>query len=117
MKTLSTTAVMHVSDLKSAVTYYTGILDFKLDFEFGEYIGLIYDDTCIHLSAPNHPGIKKTPGNALFCIDCDEVNTYYDLISKKGAQIITPLADRAYGVRDFAVNDQDGNTLVFGMAI
>lgn len=61
--------------------------------------------------------MKKAPGNAHFCIDCDEVDEYYNLISEKDALISVPIADRQYGVRDFAVNDPDGNTLVFGKAI
>lgn len=36
---------------------------------------------------------------------------------KKGAAITVPLDKRPYGMRDFAVDDLDGNTLVFGKAI
>ena len=35
----------------------------------------------------------------------------------RGAWIIVPPADRAYGMRDFNVLDPDGNTLVFGMSL
>ena len=118
MKTLSLTAVIHVTDLQSAATYYTDILGFKVDFKFGDYMGLTYgDDVCIHLNGPTNQGTRKAPGGAHFCIDCDEVDAYYNLISEKGALIIVPMADREYGMRDFAVNDKDGNTLVFGKAI
>ena len=117
MKALSATVVIHVSDLNRALTYYTAILGFTVDFKLAEYAGLILGDVCIHLSGPANPGMKKMPGNAHFCIDCDEVNTYFDAISKKGALISVPLEDRFNGMRDFAVNDPDGNTLVFGRAI
>lgn len=114
MKALNTSVVIHVTDLEKAITYYTEILGFTLDFRFGDYVGLVYDEVCIHLSGPDNPGRKKTPGSAHFCINCDEIDNYYDLISRKGAIIDVPLADRIYGVRDCAVNDPDGNTLVFG---
>ena len=117
MKALSSTVVIHVSDLSRAGKYYTDILGFKPDFEFGDYWGLTYDNICIHLSGPKTPGVKKAPGSAHVCIDCDEVDAYYDDIVKKGARIDVSIADRVYGVRDFSVNDEDGNTLVFGMAI
>lgn len=116
MKALSIAVVIHVSDLNRAITYYTNILGFKIDFRFGEYVGLTYGDIAIHLSGPTHPGMKKTPGGAHFCIDCDEVNAYYNHIAQKRALIFVSIADRDYGMRDFAVNDPDGNTLVFGMA-
>ncbi|WP_073402847.1 VOC family protein [Mucilaginibacter sp. OK098] len=117
MKTLSTAVVIHVSDFERALNYYTNILGFTEDFKLADYAGLIMDNVSIHLSGPTNPGIKKTPGNAHFCVDCDEVDAYFDAISKKGALIAVRPADRFYGIRDFAVNDQDGNTLVFGSAI
>ncbi|HTE28892.1 MAG TPA: VOC family protein [Chryseolinea sp.] len=117
MKALSTTVVIHVSDLSRALDYYTTILGFKEDFKLADYAGLFLDNVAIHLSGAANPGMQKEPGSAHFCIDCDEVNTYYESILKKGALIIAPLEDRFYGVRDFAVNDHDGNTLVFGMGI
>lgn len=117
MKALSSTAVIHVSDLNRAGKYYTDILGFKPDFEFGDYWGLTFGEICIHLSGPKNQGTKKAPGSAHVCFDCDDVNAYYDDIVKNGALIDAPIADRVYGVRDFSVNDGDGNTLVFGMAI
>jgi uncharacterized glyoxalase superfamily protein PhnB len=116
MKPLSTTVVIHVSDLSRATVYYTDVLGFKPDFKFGDYAGLFYDSISIHLSGPTSEGVKKTPGSAHFSIDCDEVDAYYDTIVKKGAFITVPIANRVYGVRDFALNDHDGNTLVFGSA-
>ncbi|MEE1946624.1 glyoxalase superfamily protein [Pedobacter sp. KR3-3] len=117
MKALSLTAIIHVTDLNKALDYYKDVLGFKVDFEFGEYVGLNYDDVALHLNGVTNHGIKKAPGSAHFAIDCSEVDAYYDLISKQGAIITVPIADRAYGLRDFAVEDPDGNTLVFGKAI
>jgi uncharacterized glyoxalase superfamily protein PhnB len=117
MKALSATVVIHVSDLNRALAYYTAILGFSEDFKLREYAGLTLGDVCIHLSGPTNPGMKKIAGNAHFCIQCDEVDTYFDAISKKGAFISVPLDKRYYGMRDFAVNDHDGNTVVFGRAI
>jgi uncharacterized glyoxalase superfamily protein PhnB len=117
MKALSATIVVHVSNLNHALTYYTTILGFIEDFKLEEYAGLTLGNVCIHLSAPENPGMKKPPGNAHFCIECDDVDTYFDAISKKGAIISVPLGDRYYCMRDFAVNDDDGNTLVFGKSI
>ncbi|HXB43051.1 MAG TPA: VOC family protein [Puia sp.] len=117
MKALGTSVVIHVSDLNRALNYYTAILGFVEDFKLAEYAGLVLDHVCIHLSGPANPGMKKTPGNAHFCIECVDVDAYYDDILKKGALVVVPLEDRFYGMRDFAVNDHDGNTLVFGSVI
>lgn len=117
MQALSITVVIHVSDLDSAIKYYTDILGFTFDFQFGDYAGLFNNKAAIHLSGPANQGQKKPVGAAHCCIDCVNVNSYYAIISNKGAIITVPIADRAYGVRDFAVDDHDGNTLVFGQAI
>jgi hypothetical protein len=61
MKALDITAVIHVSELQCAANYYKDVLGFKVDFEFGEYIGLVYGDVSIHLSGPASRGVKKIP--------------------------------------------------------
>jgi catechol 2,3-dioxygenase-like lactoylglutathione lyase family enzyme len=94
MKALSSTVVIHVSDMTRAVKYYTDVLGFKPDFEFGDYLGLTYDDICILLSGEKNQGLHKAPGNAHFCIDCDEVDAYYDLIITKRAIKKPPIHDR-----------------------
>jgi len=117
MKALNATVVIHVSDMNRALNYYTTVLGFTEDFKVGDYAGLFLDNVSIHLCGPANQGMRKTPGSAHFCIDCDEVDNYFDAISKKGAFIVVPPEDRFYGIRDFAVNDHDGNTLVFGKVI
>jgi catechol 2,3-dioxygenase-like lactoylglutathione lyase family enzyme len=117
MKVLGLAIVVHVSNLDAAIKYYTDILGFNIDFKLDDYAGVLYDDVLIHLNGPSNRGIKKIPGNAHFCVDCDEIDDYYKLIGTKGALIKIPLDDRTYGVRDCAVNDPDGNTIVFGKAL
>lgn len=117
MKAISSVPVIHVSNLKSAITYYQQILGFKPDFIFDDGVFLHLEEICIHLSRPEDPGIKKTPGQAHLCIDLEEVDAYYQNVMSKGAIIQLPLAERSYGMRDFALGDPDGNTLVFGSAM
>lgn len=117
MKALSSSVVVHVTDLARSLNYYVDILGFSQDFKVDEYVGLVLGNVCIHLSGPNNPGRKKMPGGAHFCVECDEVDDYFATVSNKGAFIDIPLEDRFYGMRDFALNDHDGNTLVFGKVI
>lgn len=117
MKAINSSVVIHVSDLNRALSYYKDTLGFVEDFRVHEYVGLTLDNVCIHLSGPGNQGKKKAPGSSHFCIECEEVDKYFNTISSKGAFIDVPLDDRFYGMRDFAVNDHDGNTLVFGEVI
>lgn len=117
MKAFNSATVIHVSNFRNSLDYYTKILGFNFDFEFGEYAGLYMDQVFIHISGPGNAGQKKPEGSAHLCIDLDDADGYYQRLSSNGAIISITLADRDYGMRDFAVNDPDGNTLVFGSAI
>lgn len=117
MKALGIASVIHVKDLNQSLPYYINILGFTTDFQYGEYIGLKNGNILLHLSSSLEPGHKKEPGSGHVCIDCDEVDIYYEDLQAKGAKISAPLDNRPYGIRDFAVDDPDGNTLVFGKTI
>lgn len=117
MKALGYAPVIHVRDLMQSISYYIDVLGFSLDFQYGEYVGLKHNGILLHLSSSLNPGWKKEPGTGHVCIDCDEVDVYYEGIQSKGAVISAPLNNRPYGMRDFAVDDPDGNTLVFGKMI
>jgi len=117
MKAFSSATVIHVSNFHNSLDYYTKVLGFTFDFEFGEYAGLFIDEVFIHITGPGNPGRKKPVGSAHLCIDIDNVDDYYQRLTANGAIISVTLEDRVYGMRDFAVDDPDGNTLVFGQAI
>ena len=117
MKAISSATVIHVSDLPASLSYYCDILGFSEDFRFGDYVGLLHGNVFVHLNGQVNQGIKKIPGGAHLCIDCDTVDSFYEQNKAKGALITVTLDDRDYGMRDFAVNDPEGNTLVFGSSI
>ncbi|WP_184547864.1 VOC family protein [Mucilaginibacter sp. FT3.2] len=117
MKILSSSPVIHVSDFERALDYYTTVLGFTIDFKLEAYAGLLYNEILLYICGPDNDGLKKTPGTAEICFDCDEVDNYLETIRRRGALISYPIGDRYYGIRDFAVDDPDGNTLVFGKNI
>lgn len=84
MKALNVIPVIHVSDFSRALHYYTTILGFSEDFKLEAYAGLVMDNILIYISGSANQGIQKIPGQTLFCINCDEVDTYFNTISQKG---------------------------------
>jgi uncharacterized glyoxalase superfamily protein PhnB len=48
----------------------------------------------------------------IFC--ADPVDAYYAELTSRGATLIAPPKNYAYGMRDFIVVDLDGNHLAFG---
>jgi uncharacterized glyoxalase superfamily protein PhnB len=117
VKTTSSATVLHVSDLQNAISYYMTVLGFELAFVFGDYAGVCSGSVNIHLCGPANDGIKKTVGEGQLCIDCEQIDTYYDSLLEKKVNIVYPIGDREYGIRDFSISDPDGNYLVFGQAV
>lgn len=117
MTTECAATIFQVSDLAASVKFYTDVLGFTIDFEFGSVVGLHHGNVLIHLSGPAAVGNKKAVGEGHIYIFCDEVDDYFREAAAKGADAFIPPADRDYGVRDCAINDLDGNILAFGKSI
>lgn len=115
MHAIFSATVFHISDLEVAFNFYIRTLGFKKAFQAGDYAGVCSGEVMIHLCGPKNEGHKKPIGASHLCLLIEEpVDTYYKLLQQNGVQIIYPIGDRDYGIRDFAIQDPDGNTLIFG---
>lgn len=103
----------HVSDVEAALRYYTEVLGFYERFRFGDYAGVECGNVQIHLSGPTATNKRQTGqgGIYIFVDDCDG---YYHQISLKGATTQAPPKDYEYGMRDFVIEDPDGNLIGIG---
>jgi catechol 2,3-dioxygenase-like lactoylglutathione lyase family enzyme len=117
MKATFFATVFHVSDLEKALTFYTQILGFEPSFKLGHYAGICAGELSIHLCGPDNPGYKKPVGAGHICIGIQQVDDYYQHLQAQQVPITYPIGDRHYSIRDFAIEDPDGNTLIFGQTI
>ena len=109
--------VLAVRDIVSSVAYYRDALGFDVTFQYGEptyYACLCRDDVSLHLLVPRQG--KRLPGQGGVAIFVKDVDALHAELAARGATILQPPEDRAYGMRDFDVVDADGNNLTFGMA-
>ncbi len=113
MNTHGSATTFQVSDLEASLRYYTEVLGFGWRFRFGDYAGVEHGEVQIHLSGPQSTN-KRAVGQGGIYIFCDDVDAYHAEISAKGATIQAPPKDYEYGMRDFCVEDPDGNLLGFG---
>ena len=113
MKVSHSAAVFSVSDFKASLDFYRGLLGFTVEFEFGEYAGVKLGDVTLHLSKGN----PKQPGSGHIYLFCDSVDAYFNEVQKRGVSINRQLENAAYDMRDFAIEDLDGNILEFGADI
>lgn len=101
-----------MSDLGRAIRFYIGNLGFTERFRFStDYAGVEYGDVQIHLTSRTG---RNATGLGNVSIFCDTVDDYYREVLGKGAKCITALQDYPYGMRDFLIEDPDGNFINFG---
>jgi catechol 2,3-dioxygenase-like lactoylglutathione lyase family enzyme len=104
-----------VQDALRSVEHYRDVLGFRVDFTYGDptfYAGVERDNVAIHLQAASET--KRQPGHGAINVFVTGVDALYQELKSKGARTTEEPADRPYGMRDFCINDLDGNELCFG---
>lgn len=107
-----------VRDVLASVAYYRDVLGFDVAFTYGEpvfYGGVERGDVLIHLQAASDT--TRQCGQGAINIFVTEVDALYESVKARGANLLIAPGDRPYGLRDFSLNDPDGNRLTFGEEI
>ena len=108
--------VFVVQDVLRSVEHYCDILGFHTQFTYGEptfYAGVERDDLVIHLQAASET--KRQPGHGAVYVFVTDVDALYQELQSRGARTLNEPKDYPYGMRDFNINDIDGNQRCFGM--
>jgi uncharacterized glyoxalase superfamily protein PhnB len=99
-----------------ASSIYRDVLGFRTEFTYGEptfYAGVERDAVVIHLQAADRT--KRLPGHGAVNVFVTDVDALFQELKSRGARILSEPQDYPYGMRDFDINDLDGNHLCFGM--
>lgn len=102
-----------VRDVQAAVDYYTKKLGFTLGFTWGDPVniaGVNLGDVSMHLLL----GTPKPDGAAAAFFVVGDADALYDYHRANGVDILIPIDDRDYGIRDYRVRDLNGHELGFG---
>lgn len=108
--------VFVVQDVLRSVEHYRDVLGFRTEFTYGQptfYAGVERGAVVIHLQAASET--KRQPGQGAVNIFVTDVDGLYQELKSRGAKTLNEPKDYAYGMRDFDINDLDGNHLCFGM--
>ena len=109
--------VFVVRDVIRSVEHYREVLGFDIEFTYDQptfYAGVERDGVVIHLQAASET--KRQPGQGAVNVFVTDVDAFYRELRSRGAETLNEPKDYPYGMRDFDVNDIDGNQLCFGMA-
>lgn len=106
-----------VRDIQRSIKFYRE-LGFKVLRDAGDFVELTWEDHQLYvaeLSAYREIASDdvKLPERSKFPlanirIVVPNVDDYWKLVREMGAQIVIPIADRYYGLRDFIISDPDG---------
>jgi catechol 2,3-dioxygenase-like lactoylglutathione lyase family enzyme len=106
--------VLPCRDVEAARSYFTDVLGFDTIFTWETpptYAAVIRDTAEFHLYA------ESSVGPARVAVVVDDVDSCHDELRARGADIVEPLADRPYGMRDFNVQTPDGHLLIFSQPL
>jgi catechol 2,3-dioxygenase-like lactoylglutathione lyase family enzyme len=104
-----------VRDIQRSVRFYR-LLGFVLLRDGGDFVELTWEDHRLFLAEPSafheidrveSPAVPRFP-RANVRVMVPNVDDYWTRANEMGAQIIVPIADRYYGLRDFIIADPDG---------
>lgn len=107
--------VFAVADIKKSIAYYAERLGFRTGFEWSDaeddpvrYAIMIKDDTELHLTQ------SDVPRKSIAYFFLSGVEEYYCIVKNGDAIITQDIADYPWEMREFEVEDPDGNRLIFG---
>jgi len=103
---------LQVADINAALQFYTEKLGFAERFVWGDpvtYAGIMLDKTTVHLAL-----VKENRNKAEVNFLVSNANALYTTHQANEVTITVPIDDREYGLRDYQVEDPDGNLIGFG---
>ena len=107
-------SILPVTDLKAALAFYVDGLEFTQMFAMETYAGIKHDAVELHLS--QHGGVMPSHRACLY-IDVENVDAWYAHLKAKGIETKNEPHDEYYGMREFEIEDADGNKLYFATEI
>ncbi|QDW28242.1 bleomycin resistance family protein [Pedobacter sp. KBS0701] len=103
-------------DMQATLKFYTEVLNFTCDVKLNDlsWLSLRKDEIEIMFCSPNeHRNIPKPIMSGSLYIKTNEVTALWESLKDHG-KICYPLEDFDYGMREFAIYDNNGYLLQFG---
>jgi catechol 2,3-dioxygenase-like lactoylglutathione lyase family enzyme len=102
----------YVQDIKRSSKFYLSY-GFEVLRDEGTFMELKWEDARLFLSQV--PDVSPPQANPIgnLRVMVPNVNRYWNLANEQGAEILSPIEDRYYGLRDFVIAGPDGLALRF----
>ena len=118
-KVVHTRHVLAVKDLVVEAEYYKEKLGFDLDFTAPGWEFLSFGDFKLMLGeCPDEMTAEATSNHSWFAhAVVENVDEVYQEFIERGANILSPIGDKPWGIREFNVVTPDGHRITFGQLI
>jgi uncharacterized glyoxalase superfamily protein PhnB len=110
-------SVLAVRDLQVSTRFYTDVLGFRRDpIEASGWSFLSRDSFKVMLGECRDDVPASETGSHSYFVHVlvDGVDALHEELSSRGAEVISPLTDTPWGLREFVIRTPDGHRLVFG---
>ncbi|MBS1572789.1 MAG: bleomycin resistance family protein [Bacteroidetes bacterium] len=111
------TPILYTVELENSIDFYSNILGAKVNYSTENWAFIQLDLVELMLSKPNrHTDFIKAKFTGSFYFKTDNVLEFWNLIKDK-VVIVYPLQEFDYGMKEFALYDNNGYVLQFGQEI
>lgn len=112
--------VLAVADLKRASAFYSRVLGFEVR-EMGDPGWRLFVNGQCRIMAgqcPDAPPAQEIGDHAYFAyFTVDDVRAYHERARENGVELVKPLCDEPWGMREFGLRTIDGHRILIGQPL
>ncbi len=107
------TPQLPVLDVRATQEYYRDVLGFRIAWLWKNDYGAVQKgDTQIYLTRVDEP---EPP--VCCCVDVEDADAAYEVCRSKGANIVSEIETKPWGMREFTLQDPDGHLFRIGHGV
>jgi catechol 2,3-dioxygenase-like lactoylglutathione lyase family enzyme len=109
--------VIAVQDLDRSTAFWRDVLGFEVDWEDVPGWRLFVRDACLVMAGecPDSPPARDIGDHSYIAyIESSDIDALHAELVERGVDLIKPLRDEPWGMREFGLRTPDGHRLMFG---
>ena len=111
--------VLAVQDLSASTDYYTRVLGMAVDFTAPGWTFLSRGSFRLMLGecAETVPAHETADHSYFAYLTVDDVRAYHQRVREHGVELVKPLRDEPWGMREFGLKTVDGHRIMVGQPL